>query len=302
MKKTKKIILSAIIIIYILINFAFATTGKVNTEATRVRIEPNTNSTILTVIYKDDKVEIIDESDGWYKISYGDYTGYIKKSFLDVDNVETNATNTTNNAVVDNTEQDTDNSTVSSYGTEDTVTTLLNTDVTLKETVNLKILPSFLSKNNNQFEQGKVLKVKAELNNWIQVTDDTVTGWILKTKIVDSSSITKASIESLENNTNANTLAENTTANNSTNEINTVEANNTNTTNTTTNEASVNKTGYINVETANIRELASSTSKIIYKLDLNDTVTIVAEQGEWYKITNSEVNEGYVSKLLVTIK
>src|SRR5699024_10386174 len=61
------------------------------------------------------------------------------------------------------------------------------------------------------------------------------------------------------------------------------------------------KNGIVNVETANVRAEASSTSERIGFLDYNDAVTILAVEGDWYKI-NYENTTGYVSKDLITLQ
>ena len=82
MKVSKKILFITFFIICISSNLVFAATGKVTTQATRIRKEANTSSTIVTVIYENDEVEILEESGEWYKIKYKDYTGYVKKEFI----------------------------------------------------------------------------------------------------------------------------------------------------------------------------------------------------------------------------
>ena len=93
-----------------------------------------------------------------------------------------------------------------------------------------------------------------------------------------------------------NTVVENTTTINNTNTAN----NNTENTNTISNETTVDKTGIINVETAKVRESANSSATIVEFLDYNDKVTIIAEDGEWYKITSPKAS-GYVNKRLITL-
>ena len=66
MKVSKKILFITFFIICISSNFVFAATGKVTTQATRIRKEANTSSTIVTVIYENDEVEILEESGEWY--------------------------------------------------------------------------------------------------------------------------------------------------------------------------------------------------------------------------------------------
>ena len=81
MKLLKRILLFTIFLLLIHIN-CFADSGIINVTAVRLREQPNTTSEIITVIYEDEKVEILGEENGWYKISYKSDVGYIKKEFL----------------------------------------------------------------------------------------------------------------------------------------------------------------------------------------------------------------------------
>ena len=63
----------------------------------------------------------------------------------------------------------------------------------------------------------------------------------------------------------------------------------------------VNKKGTINVETANVREKATTSSKKINTLDQGDEVIILSEESGFYKIESGDVR-GYVSKTLITLK
>ena len=88
-------------------------------------------------------------------------------------------------------------------------------------------------------------------------------------------------------------------ANNVSNEIenkpstNTVEVPNTSTTN-------VGKKGVINVDTAKVRETPNG--NVIGLVDLNDSVEILSEEGDWYKANIDEYKNCYIAKRLVTIK
>ena len=64
MKVFKKLVLITALILVTCINVSFANqTGEVNTSGIRIRKEANTTSDILTVIYKGDKVEILDDKE-----------------------------------------------------------------------------------------------------------------------------------------------------------------------------------------------------------------------------------------------
>ncbi len=49
-----------------------------------LRKEPNTKSTVLTSLPKGTKVEVIEELDGWYKVTYKKHTGYISADYVKV--------------------------------------------------------------------------------------------------------------------------------------------------------------------------------------------------------------------------
>ena len=64
MKKIKKIFILILIILYFLITTSVADTGKVNTQAVRIRENADINSNILTNIYLNDEVEILENNGG----------------------------------------------------------------------------------------------------------------------------------------------------------------------------------------------------------------------------------------------
>lgn len=295
MKYLRKIFLITILIIAVLISTSFATTGTVNVQAARVRKEANTTSDIVTVVYENDEVEILEESGDWYKIKYKNDTGYIKKDFIkQSSSVANNTTNTVSNKIT--TQENNESS------TELVVTS---------SAVNIKLLPSLISTTLTKVETEKELTKIAEINNWVKVTDGTITGWIPKSKLQNqnvSSETTDSQNASAQNTTTQNTTTQNTTTQNTTvqnttsNVNNTVQNTNTSqsSTNTTSSEKTTNKVGVVKVETAKIREKASTNSNVVDFLDYGDKVTITAEEGDWYKITFGNIS-GYVSKTLLTV-
>ena len=91
MKVFKRLVLITAIILVTCTGISFAAqTGEVNTSGIRIRKEANTTSDILTVIYKGDKVEILDESGEWFKIKASGNTGYVKKEFIKLNNEVSN--------------------------------------------------------------------------------------------------------------------------------------------------------------------------------------------------------------------
>lgn len=294
MKVSKKILFITFFIIGISTNLVFAATGKVSTQATRIRQEANTTSTIVTVIYENDEVEILEDSGEWYKIKYKEYTGYVKKEFIKTNtgNSQTSS-NTTNSNVTNSAEtisNTTENQTNSNTSVADTTNT--QTIITINSETYVKLLPSFSSNNVVKFDVSKQVNKIAEINNWVKVSDGVNTGWILKNKLQE----VKETPKEPEEDKNQNNIVSN-----QTNTVSNITSNTTNTNkeNTTT-SSSINKIAKITVETAKVREKASTNSNVLGFLDYGDEVTLLEQEGDWYKI-NFENKTGYIKNTLFKI-
>lgn len=169
-------------------------------------------------------------------------------------------------------------------------------NVSLLTTTNIRCLPSILSEKQEQLAEGTNVTITAEMNNWIQITDGVVLGWVIKKNL----NIPENNSNSNENKVQPeNKIVENKVENTVSNTVNKT------TENKVTNEVkrestSVSKTGKVNVETAKVRKEPDKSSGLVDLLDENDIVTVLEENGEWYKIRHSEI-EGYISKKLITI-
>jgi len=59
-------------------------------------------------------------------------------------------------------------------------------------------------------------------------------------------------------------------------------------------------TGVVNVDTARVRKRATTDSGIVVLVSIGDKVTIVGEEGNWYKV-KVDGEEGYIRKDLLTV-
>ena len=292
MKVVEKVLIVFVFLLCIWVNLSMAESGKVNVSATRLREENNTDSEILTNIYENEKVEILEEKDGWYKVKYGDNTGYVKKEYI----TKSDESNTSSKNEVDDNKAQIEEEPVS------------GSKIKTISTTNVRNSPTLMSQVIYQFEESKELTKVSEIGNWIQVTDGSISGWIVKAKINSSNTqSSQVDTSNFANTTNQNTIEnENTTVDNKIvqnttvdNKVikNTVAENKVNE-NTVTN---VNKIGIIDVTTAKVRKEPTTNSSIVDLLDKGDKITITAEEGDWYKMTFEDIS-GYVSKSLVKVQ
>ena len=332
----KKTIMSLIILVIVLTTISFAETNekaKVNVTAIRIRESASTDSKIITNVYQDDEVEILEEDGEWSKIKYGEKSGYTKTEFLtkinstsksDSQPKETKSdyteTKTTDNQPEVTENQDLNKQSNDNTSEETTNANQLNTDieqtaiqgVNIGENIiligNVKIrrIPNFSTPENSEISKESNVLIENVIGNWCKISDGNNSGWILKNKLFNGQSTETPTIqedtdeqtdnqtientESTENTTSDNTITDNATAESATQ------------TNTTSQENTENKSAIVIVETARVRQSASSKGEIIGTLDEDEVVKITGEEGDFYKISTNSIDTGYVSKRLVKEK
>ena len=134
-------------------------------------------------------------------------------------------------------------------------------DVKTTSAVKAYLIPSYTSKVVLEIEESKEITINYALNNWYNISLEGKTYWIRKANI---------KIEESDE-----------TSSNNTNEVESRKA-------------------YIDVSSAaNIRAKADTSSRIITTLLRNAQITIIGEEGDFYRIRYNDVT-GYVSKSLVS--
>ena len=291
MKNIKNLAIFILMIttIIILSTKSEATTGKVNSETVRIRKEPNTKSTILDQLDKNDEVEILEEAEGWYKVnvtSNGEkITGYISKELVDmeeetVQNLEENNQTTNTEKPVEEPEE---NEPIEEPVVVDSTTSIEeNKEYIIEQEVSIKALPLMNSIERATINNGNV-KVLEIINDWCKIENNIESGWI-------RINLLKKSITKSEDTVATNPEDEG-TSNKDTTETTAPETKPTN--------ATVIKKAYVSTDSLKVRKEASTSSEVIDSLKKNDEVSIIEELDGWYKIKISgEI--GYVSSKYIS--
>lgn len=318
MKKLKKVAAISIVTMCFLNNIVLAETKEINT-ATRVRKEASTDSKIVTVLYPGNDVEVLSKDGEWSKIKRGEYTGYVKTEFLkeleDKDD-ESEINNTTKNEVKNEIKNEVKNelkqedklenkvsenisnknitNSDASNIVEEVVQTLPENKVAILIKTELNILPNFFSKNILDLDAGTELEIIDTMNNWYKIrTSEGREGWILKSKTTNKVLNVEKQPENIaESGNNVDNNTQEKPKEEPKNENNVEKDNNTNNNST--------KKGVVDVETANVRSEASTSSIRVAFLDYGEIVTIVSEENGFYKIEKNDI-KGYVSKDLISV-
>ena len=287
MKVISKIIATALIIMMLLLNpmiMVFAVegvTGTVNTETLRLRKDPSVESMVLDLLSKDDKVEILEEKDGWYKVKFKDYTGYVSKEFITKSGEVKQSENETSNEI-NKSDENTTKATV----------TIKNEEAKTNCDTKLYILPLINSNVLTNLKQNTAVKIINITGGWVYISTDEISGWIRLDKLsVSQATNNEASIAEKENSNQSN-------QNQSQNDDNKTNENTNQKTNTTTFNA---RNAYIKGTSVNVRSSSTTTSQVVATLSQNTQVKLVGEDGDWYKVEYNGKN-GYVLKTLVSDK
>ena len=270
------------------INICFAAnTGKVITETARLREEPNTEAKVLDLISQGEKVEVLETVDSWYKVKYKKITGYIRNDLIEIENqIKDNSTNTIEvNENVTTEEEQEDNETIKTNTASNEENTFEKGKYKILETVKLKIIPLISAIELDEVKQNTEVEVTEVLNDWAKIkTTEGKEGWVVRRRTASTGELVvlfslPETSQITENNTENKTLDRKETSNNETK-------------NTT-------KTMYANSQTINLREKPNTTSKVLKQVAINQRITVISSENEWYKV-EVDGTTGYISKSLLS--
>lgn len=274
----KKAILSLFIILLIILGLTqivfSADTAKAKEEI-KLKKSADNSSITLEIIPKNDEFEILETMGEWYKVNYKKIRGYVKKEQVEIIKQNNNDQNSQNLNYTNEQSQNTNENTVN----ENTVTGEQTTqeennqealeDIKVGEKLYTKVdlqvylRPLPTSMKTEKITAGKEVTVIETANKWVYVSVNGKTGWIRKELLTKN--------------------------------------NNTSDNNKKPEENDINKTGYITTDGINFREKANTDSKVLKTFAVNAKVTILKEEGNWYKIKHNG-KEGYVLKTYVSEK
>lgn len=241
--------------------YSFASTGIVTTDTLRLRKEASTDSSTIALLSVNDKVEILEEEHGWYKVKSGDKVGYVAAQYINVltdsnknenlnkDNNNNNNTNTNTNA--ENPESNQGENTNNTNG-EKLDVLVAGQKVYITPLINALVL--------EEIKEDKKIDIISEVNGWSYIKFGTTSGWVRTENIQKKDS--EVNTSNPDNNSNNNTSSQ--------------------------------KTGYITTNSVNFRKTPSTSGEVIRKLSRNAEVKIIAKDEGWTQV-EYDGDTGYVS-------
>ena len=301
MSKTGKIIYSIILVavmLFVCSNLSKATTVEVTTETLNLRKKASTDSAIVALISEGDECEILGEEGEWYKVRYGNYTGYVSKEYVKVIGKETesstNSNTTKNNTSSENSKNESnesnneaenkgENEEISDNNEEVSIASsneAKDITATTIERTSLRITPLIQGSVLGNLQNNTEVTVISRINGWVYIGTDTMSGWVRE----DTLKINEA---------NNNTTSDNT--DNSDTSDNTDTSDNADSTDANDTTSDFEKRTMYTIDYVNIREKPSTSANIIMVVAQNTALTVIGETGDWYEVETSKGN-AYVSK------
>lgn len=275
MKLLNKVKISLLISLFIIILFhikAFAVEGTITEITVNVREKASTDSKKIMYVTQDDKVEVLEKVGDWYKIEVNNKTGYVFGKYIKVDDSKLSSTEKTNN-------EQTENQTTKNEEENKDVTTDAPNKLIVKSKTQIRIVPTISSSVIYTASKDTEIKIIEKTNNWTYVSIENILGWVRTDKIIEENAIT-SSEKSTDDNSETPTTTENKEE-------------------TTTQET---KVAYIKYDTVNLREKASTSSKSLAKLKLNDEVTVLEKVNSVWSKVEVDGKTGYISTDLLSDK
>lgn len=295
MKNLKKLCVTAIGTLGILGTTVFAATGIVNAPSGLVlRQEASTSSAPLATVPDKTEVNILEESEEWYKVTYNNQEGYLFKEYVNSnESVETETPET--EEPIEEPTQDPQTT------TETPVEGVQN--VQTKSQVKVYAIPLITSTVINEIQANVEVTIEKQITNWSYISAGEIKGWVRTYGIQNpvQEPTQEQPIEQPETPETEEPVEE------PTQEPEEPETPNEPADNTSSSETPLTDIkGFVAVDYANVRKEASTSSEIVTTLTRDTSFEVLAETAEWYKIRYTSpdevVYEGYMSKELVTTR
>ena len=257
---------------------AYATTAKTLNDNTRLRKKASTNSEIVEIISKDEKVEVVSKEDDWYKVKYNSQVGYVRGDLIEVEEEkkevaeeakkEENKTEKASKAEETKTEETQKQDEAENQeeakkeeesSKEQKVEIKENDQIELKEETQIQLLPIIFSCKTGKVPANTKITVVEVVGNWCHISAGNQEGWLHISKIESSKAEEQKAEENKEEEKKEETKL------------------------------------YVSTTTLNLREKADTKSDVVTQLSLNDEVTVVKVVNNTWTQVKFKDYEGYTA-------
>lgn len=272
MATVKKATLSLFIILLILLGLtqivSSVETGKVNEDA-KLKKTMDDSSITLEIIPKNDTFEILEEHDSWYRVNYKRIKGYVKKEQVEI--IEQKTNNEINGEQSNNTKEQESQDTKENNTSESLIQEIQpGSKLYTKSELKVFLRPLLNSMKIETLQATQEVVALDTTSKWVYISVNGKTGWVQKELLMTENQKQEGQQEPSKENQNQEVKY-------------------------------LNKTAYVTSDGINFRQEPNTDSKILKTFLQNAKITILLEEGNWYKIKHND-QEGYILKMYVSEK
>lgn len=272
MATVKKATLSLFIIVLILLGLtqivSSVETGKVNEDA-KLKKTMDDSSITLEIIPKNDTFEILEEHDSWYRVNYKRIKGYVKKEQVEI--IEQKTNNEANGEQLNNTKEQESQDTKENNKSENLIQEIQpGSKLYTKSELKVFLRPLLNSMKIETLQATQEVVALDTTSKWVYISVNGKTGWVQKELLMTESQKQEEQPEPSKENQSQEVKY-------------------------------LNKTAYVASDGINFRQEPNTDSKILKTFLQNAKITILLEEGNWYKIKHND-QEGYILKMYVSEK
>ncbi|MEK4230112.1 N-acetylmuramoyl-L-alanine amidase [Solibacillus sp. FSL H8-0538] len=225
-----------------------------------VRSEPSLSAAVLTQLSSGTEAVLIKQQQDWIQIQYGDFIGWVSAIYVTINDNILTSTETETE-----TDTDTDTEEVPPEQPENNLLDIENDPNTFMisvNAVNIRKKADLTSKKLGVGKKGQQFKVVSRNNNWVQIEyTNKKKGWVYSFYGTFAAKTVSTTADESAPPTESVTIIYNGT---------------------------------------NLRENASTSSNVVTRVNAGETFTILATEGEWYKIDLGNNQVAYVANWVVT--
>ena len=153
-----------------------------------VRSEASTSSSVIGSLSNGSKVTIVGESGSWYKINYGNTTGYVSKDYIQASGESNNSSNSSN----------------SGNSSSETASNKSGYVVNVHSSLNVRSGASTSSSVIGSLSNGSKVTIVGESGSWYKISYGNTTGYVSKEYVSLGSSVPNTGNNSGNSNSNSN--------------------------------------------------------------------------------------------------
>ncbi len=191
-------------------------TGVITASLLNIRQSPSTSTQIIDQIPRGCKVDIIETSNGWYKVNYNNKTGWIYGGYVTITETQPTETPTADETQSSGTKSQNPNSSdttpsnnnssnivdetilasINNLSNNNNQNAIIKTGIVQASALNVRSGAGTENKIIGQLSRGETVNIVSQNNGWYQIKlSNGSTGWVSSTYVIENTTVSRGSLD-----------------------------------------------------------------------------------------------------------